>query len=108
MNMIGHNDISINKMSFAFQYIKPVVDNIIAVQFFNLRQPLIASKSDKKCAKRIRNSLFCWNGIKVQPYAIVQATSLLMHKARQGDVAGKKVFFRFVCQEPRRKPHICQ
>ena len=35
MNMIGHNDIPCNIMALLFEYVKPIVQQIVAIGNFN-------------------------------------------------------------------------
>ena len=58
MNMIRHDYIANNVVPFAFQMIKPLVDDIIALSKLKKWQPFVTGKSDEVNSIIIRYSPF--------------------------------------------------
>ena len=75
--------------------IKPLVNNIVSIYFFNERKPLITGEGDKESAKGIRYLLFCWHCIKLEQYAIDDATS---------PTAAEDVVEKWICYRQRNVP----
>lgn len=57
MHMIWHNYVAIYKMPFTFEMITPFIYNIIARNFINKRQPIMAGKGYKE------HTVIVWYGV---------------------------------------------